>query len=585
MGVFSMPKTLLFAAKIFDNRATTVPILKTSIDKPKFFGFSPNDLPRCAPEDAGISSTCIKDFLETLASDWTLNIHGVTIARNGKILCEASFGAQRLDVWKYTFSACKSITSLAIGFLIDDGLLDPKDKIVDIFRGNIGSIGKLRLRNLTVEDLLTMRSGALFSELSAITEQDWLSGFLNAPVYGEIGETFRYNSLNTYMLSAIVEKKTGMTLSDFLRERLFTPLGIPDENWFWETCPEGREKGGWGLYMKQDDLVKVAQLVMQKGEFNGKQILSKAYIEAAITPHVEVNTSLTSFDYGYQIWVGKSRESFLFNGLFGQNVLGFLNNGIIIVCNAGNPEVFQNSKFFQHVKEFFDKEFPSHLPAARKEKKALEKYIRTISYYKKRSFWQRLFSQKNKTKQCLDDLSGTKYGYCEGHEKAQGILPFVFQLVQNQYATGFVSLSFKKEDGRHILVYQENGGETAIPLGIDEPCESTLQINGAEFMIATMARFSDDEDGRPILSVKIDFLEFPSSKILKLIFVGKDHVALKSEELPGRGVSGEVLKLILSFVSETSVVTKLVNWLGHDCFARAGEQNFLSELLLKKETK
>ena len=184
MGVFSMPKTLLFAAKIFDNRATTVPVLKTSIDKPKFFGFSPNDLPRCAPEDAGISSMRIKAFLEALASDWTLNIHGVTIARNGKILCEASFGAQRLDVWKYTFSACKSITSLAIGFLIDDGLLDTKDKIVDVFRGNIGSIGKLRLRNLTVEDLLTMRSGVLFSELSAIIEQDWLSGFLDAPVYG-----------------------------------------------------------------------------------------------------------------------------------------------------------------------------------------------------------------------------------------------------------------------------------------------------------------------------------------------------------------------------------------------------------------
>ena len=123
MGLFSMSQSLGFAGKIFDNKVTTVPMIELPSFKPCASFASKNDLPRCAPEQEGISSSVIQAFLRALAEDRTLNMHGVTIARNGKILCEAAFGAQRLDVWQYTFSACKSVTSLAIGILIDDGLL------------------------------------------------------------------------------------------------------------------------------------------------------------------------------------------------------------------------------------------------------------------------------------------------------------------------------------------------------------------------------------------------------------------------------------------------------------------------------
>ena len=122
MGLFSISQSLGFAGKIFDTRISTEPLINTLSLKPPCSFAEPNDMPRVKPEQEGVPSSLIRAFLKALNEDKTLNMHSVTIARNGKILCEAAFGAQRLDVWKYTFSACKSITSLAIGFLIDDGV-------------------------------------------------------------------------------------------------------------------------------------------------------------------------------------------------------------------------------------------------------------------------------------------------------------------------------------------------------------------------------------------------------------------------------------------------------------------------------
>lgn len=580
MGLFSMSQSLGFAGKIFDNKVTTVPMIELPSFKPCASFASKNDLPRCAPEQEGISSSVIQAFLRALAEDRTLNMHGVTIARNGKILCEAAFGAQRLDVWQYTFSACKSVTSLAIGILIDDGLLGLEDRVVDIFPKEISAVGKLKFKDLTVEDLLTMRSGIFFTELDSATEEDWIKGFFEAPTKGEIGKTFRYNSLNTYVLSAIVTAKTGKTLSDFLRERLFLPLGIQNDTWFWEPCPKGVDKGGWGLYIRPDDFVKIAELVMQKGMWQGTRLISEEYVTAATFAHVDVTMESTRFDYGYQIWVGKDTDTFLFNGLFGQNVLGFRRNGIVVVTNAGNCELFQQSNFFRYVIDFFDRDFENCCETSRKEKKALGKYVEKLSAYTAPS----KLSWKNSkiNARMIRTLAGSRFTYSEGCEKSVGLLPLILQAVENRYSAGFFGVSFTKKSGALHLIYEEKSAQIDLRLGTTAPAIQQVQIGDIPFTVAATAKFTHDEDDRTVIVIRIDFLEYPSSRVIKLVFLDKDTILMRNEELPGEALAKDALQLVLDEISDSSLVSGVMEKIGSDYFIYRAEQAFSTKLLLKR---
>ena len=573
MGLFSISQSLGFAGKIFDAKTTTEPIIEVPALKPHASFKTRNDLPRCTPEQEGIPSEVVHGFLRALAEDRTLNMHGITIARNGRIICEASFGAHRLDVWQYTFSACKSVTALAIGFLVDDGVIGLNDRVVDLFPKESGAMGKMKLKDLTIEDLLTMRSGVFFTELDSLASENWLEGFFDASVKGEVGKTFRYNSMNTYVLSAIVALKTGKTLSDFLRDRLFHPLGIKDEDWYWETCPKGIEKGGWGLYIRPDDFVKIAQLVMQKGMWKGIRLISEEYVTAAKFAHVNVVTESTLFDYGYQIWVGKDTNTFLFNGLFGQNVLGFRRNGIVVVSSAGNCELFQQSNFFKYVISFFDKDFDQELPPNRRDAKALERYLSSLSFYSGKRF--------NSSKR-TEWVDGYRFVHTEGHEKSVGILPLILQAVESRYASGLVALSFSQRAGALYMTYEENESRVELQVGVSSPAIQTVLINDLPFTVSAFAKFTYNEDDKPVVVIRIDFLEYPSSRVIKLIFLDDDTVLMKSEEHPGDALAKDVVGLILGEMPDTPLVTGVMDKIGTDYFLYKAEQVLAPKLLLKK---
>ena len=146
---------------------------------------------------------------------------------------------------KYTFSACKSVVSLAVGLLIDDGLLHLEDKVADLFEDLLPPASRRRLRNMSVEDLLTMRSGIVFSEAESLTESDWVRGFLNSTMKGEPGGAFHYNSLNTYIalrhrLPQNRQDSLGLSPGAALRAFGYHRHPVGD-------LSRGIEKGGWGL--------------------------------------------------------------------------------------------------------------------------------------------------------------------------------------------------------------------------------------------------------------------------------------------------------------------------------------------------
>ena len=124
---------------------------------------------------------------------------------------------------------------------------------------------------------------------------------LNAPVKGTPGEAFEYNSMNTYLLSAIIQERTGMKMVDYLRPRLFEPLGI--RKVFWESCPAGITKGGWGLFLCPEDAAKLGVMYVNGGKFEGKQIVPAEWVAASTSVHATPPEKMGKYGYGYQVWM------------------------------------------------------------------------------------------------------------------------------------------------------------------------------------------------------------------------------------------------------------------------------------------
>jgi len=444
------------------------------------------------------------------------------ILRRGRVLCEAAFGSRTLLAPTYTFSACKSVVSLAVGLLVGDGALAVTDKVCDFFEDVPGL--RRRLKDLTVEDLLTMRAGLLFTEAEALTETDWVRRFLGAAQKSEPGTEFFYNSLNTYLLSAIVCRKTGKGLTDFLRERLFSHMGITDV--LWEKCPMGVEKGGWGLYIRPEDAAKLGQLVMDGGLWRGRRLLSEAYLTAALTPHAIPPASTGDFNYGYQIWVGRRENTFLFNGMLGQNVLGFRDSGILVVTNAGEDTDFQESRYFEIVSRYFGGAFPDTLPpdpagaaqlaAAVRQRSAYSRHAETVEQAGERAepFLNRAFATE------------------DPRASSVGLLPVVLQALHNNYTQGVESVAVSVRDGLPELIYREKGAVYRLPVGLGAPRVSVLDFRGDAYQVAALGRFTHDEEERPVFYIRLDFLETPCVRIVKLVLEG-DRMVLKQTETPG----------------------------------------------------
>lgn len=521
MNISTAGRTVQLLKRICDTKTATQSFLPPAGEKITLpLRAAQQPIPRATPESQGISSDHIRHFLEELESGEDLYIQNALILRNGKLLCAASYGTQTLDAPKYTFSACKSITSLAIGLLTDDGLLHLHDTLDELFP-ELSSVTPRRLREVSVEDLLTMRTGIAFSEPQSATESQWLRGILSDTPTDEPGTVFHYNSLNSYLLSVIVSRVSGESLSTFLQRRLFDPLGITDT--FWERSGEGIEKGGWGLYIRPEDMAKLGQLVMNGGIWHGKQLISQSYLSAATSAHATPPVLLGDFDYGYHIWVGRSENTFLFNGMLGQNVLGYRDSGILIATNAGADTDYQEGRFFEIVSRYFGGTFPDILPEDTAAFARLRERVRALSYYSRPSeapderaapFLHRNFA--------TDDPCAP----------STGLLPVLLQIMHNNYTAGLHSVAISQRGIYPELIYREADAVHRFPVGLGRPVISELSFHGDRFRVAAHGRFTHDEEDRRVFYIRLDFLETPSVRILKLILTSEGLI-LRQTETPG----------------------------------------------------
>ena len=290
-------------------------------------------LPRSEPESEGLSSRSLLEFVEDLDSRID-GIHSVMVLRHGKVIAEGWWAPYAAESNHVLYSLSKSFTSTAVGFAVAEGKVDIFDPVVKFFPDHVPADPSGNLKAMRVRDLLTMSTG---HQDEPPTSPDKMSAasFLAHPVPHKPGTHFRYNTAATFMQSAIVQKVTGQTVFEYLKPRLFEPLGIVDPQW--DTNFEGISLGGYGLRVKTEDIAKLGQLYLQKGEWNGKQLLPEAWVNQASSRQMS-NGSNPDGDwdqgYGFQFWRCR-HNAYRGDGAFGQYCVVMPDQDMVVAITSG----------------------------------------------------------------------------------------------------------------------------------------------------------------------------------------------------------------------------------------------------------
>jgi CubicO group peptidase (beta-lactamase class C family) len=295
-------------------------------------------LPRSTPESQGIRSSAVLDFVEA-ADRGIRHLHSFVLLRRGALIAEGYWSPYRPSDPHVLFSLSKSFTSTAVGMLVAEGRLTVEDPVLSHFPDEAPSAPSERLRQMRVNHLLTMNTGHHVDPTPLVRQGGpaWRRSFLALPVEHEPGTHFVYNSAATYMLSAIVQRLTGQRVVEFLESRLFEPLGIEAPTW--EVSPEGIDAGGWGLSARTADIARFGQLYLQGGVWQGRQLVPRAWVDAATAFQVPNATSGNpnpdwQQGYGYQFWRCR-HNAYRGDGAFGQYCIVMPEQDAVIIITSG----------------------------------------------------------------------------------------------------------------------------------------------------------------------------------------------------------------------------------------------------------
>lgn len=267
-------------------------------------------------------------------------IYSVIVRQHGEVIGEYH---DRIERIRPQYSVTKSFTSTAVGMAVDEGLISLKDPVIKFFPEEYYEGASEKIKSLSVEDLLRMSMGHAAGYLMAdnswgttprdsVTEKNWVQYCFERPMPYNPGEKFIYDNSCAYILGVTVQRVTGMSLVEYLMPRLFEPLEIARPQW--EKCPMGYNFGAGGLSMKASELSRFGQLYLQRGKWNGRQLISEEWIEKATAKHIDTSSkSDWGMGYGYQFWRGK-HNSYRADGKYGQYCIVLEDKDAVITVNA-----------------------------------------------------------------------------------------------------------------------------------------------------------------------------------------------------------------------------------------------------------
>ncbi|HKQ38621.1 MAG TPA: serine hydrolase [Verrucomicrobiae bacterium] len=371
---------------------------------------SPSTLPRSTPEAQGVSSAAIREFVA--AADRDVNVmNSFMLVRHGQVIAEGWWTPYAPDVPHMLYSLSKSFTSTAVGLAVAEGKLIIDDEVLKFFPEDAPSEPTNNLKAMRVHDLLRMSTGhQVEPRLSGTNGVPWTKLFLAHPVPNKPGTHFLYNTAGTYMQSAIVQKATGQTVLDYLRPRLFEPLGI--DNPAWGTSPQGISLGGYGLSIRTEDIAKFGQLYLQKGQWHGKQLVPAAWVEAA-TARQTSNGSNPKSDwdqgYGYQFWRCR-HGAYRGDGAFGQYCLVMPEQDAVVSITSGTRDMQRVLNLI------WDKLLPAFqqlpLPENKEEQKRLKDTLGRLSLS---------FPEGAATSPIAAKLSGKEFHFPANNQKLEAV--------------------------------------------------------------------------------------------------------------------------------------------------------------------
>ena len=322
--------------------------VKNTISEKGIELISYNDLTKALPRNTDQIiklKKVLNKYLEAVKKD-SQDLHSIMILQHGQIITEKWLGEHSPTELHIMNSVTKTFTATAIGFAVKEGKLKLTDKVISFFPEYLPTNISDNLKEMEIKHLITMTCGhdvEPFEEVTKGTEPgSWEKAFLAAPVAHKPGTKFLYNSVGSYMLAAIVQKVTGEKVIDYLYPRLFRPLGITGVTW--EMSPSAVNIGGWGLYMRTEDMAKMGQFILQKGKWNDKQLLPASWIEDASTAFTKQapqwNTDPTKWKesdwvqgYGYQMWICR-HNAFRADGKDGQFIIMVPEKDAVIITTA-----------------------------------------------------------------------------------------------------------------------------------------------------------------------------------------------------------------------------------------------------------
>lgn len=332
-------------------------------------------LPRSSPEQQGISSVDLLAFVE--AADQEVDtMNSFMVVRHGQVVAEGWWAPYDRDTPHVLYSLSKSFTSTAVGLAIAEGKLNLDDQVLKFFPDEAPADPPANLKAMRVRDLLRMNTGNQFEAPIRVDDPSkqadtWVKTFLTHPVPFKPGTHFLYNSPATYMLSAIVQKATGTTVLDYLRPRLFEPLGFKDPVWM--MSPQGITAGAYGLAIRTEEIARFGELYLRKGRWHGKQLIPAAWVQQATLMQTSTGSAPASdWDqgYGYQFWRSR-HNSFRGDGAFGQYCMIIPELDAVVAITSGTRNMQQVMNLV------WDKLLPAMKPGRLPENAAARRQLET----------------------------------------------------------------------------------------------------------------------------------------------------------------------------------------------------------------
>ncbi len=538
---------------------------------------------RSYPEHVGVSSGRLLAMLKALERERRANIHNLIVIKDGFVICECSHPGYSSNVWHLSHSMSKTLTGMAVGLLVDDGLLSVEERLVDIFPDIHYKDPKFE--KITVYHLLTMTAGVRFSEAGSVSETKWTEAFFESSVAYMPGSSFSYNSMNTYILARIIVERAGRSLTDLVRERILNPLGI--SNFFWEIGPEGIEKGGWGVFMSIESWAKLGQMMLTGGIFDGKRILSEAWVKESTSTHMVTPDMVGPYNYGYQLWVSRKSDNFLFNGMLGQNVWVCPKNNIVLVINSGNNELFQNSPAMAVIEKYLTFDLSDDLRDSCFSGDLVE-LRRAEERFFERRHWVRPYEPRRGLSYVLGIRSRTPYpeewdeliGRYSFRKNNLGIMPLFIRGMQNSLFGGIDGVQFEKSGDSIYFIFTEGGESFRLEVGFYDFKTTVLDYHGEKYIVKVIGEAMEDEDRNMLYKLELLLPEMPNTRMIKLSIDDDGRLIMRMSEMPNHNIADVFIESLTQSKSPLTFVLRILEGrLGKNFIQRKLEESFAPTLV------